>query len=141
MTRGSWGGYAKSSDGVYVNKDDWAQRGVIFYITGVELRAANGKYGAEWELTVSTDEAAETLLTFAQSTGSRDEAMTAAKADLDSGAVTEVGPIFLYKTKTRAGNTFYSLEDGTEDAQGAPGATETAAVPAELSTPIPGAMP
>lgn len=123
MTTG-WGTYAKSSDGVFVNKDEWARLGIVFYITAIDTREATGNFKAEWQLTVTAEEAEETILTFSQSSGGRDDAVMAADKDLRAGTVTEIGPMILKKITTKRGNPFYALWDAPQiDEDAAPAAT------------------
>lgn len=118
MATGRWGDYAKSTGGQYVNKDDWAQREVAFYIKKVGVREAHGKFKAEWELTVEADGEESSIMTFSQGTGGRDEAIEAVAVSLENGEVTEVGPIMVVKVRTKRGNPFFALEeaeDGDDD--------------------------
>lgn len=111
MTQGRWSSYAgdgsKGGDGGFVDKEDWAERQVPFLITDINER--NGRFGQEWMITVQADEEESDTLSFKRGTGGRDEALEAARAGLQGGAVASIGPIILEKIRTKSGNPFFVL--------------------------------
>lgn len=124
MTQGRWSSFqSKGSGSQYVDKADWADRGIEFLILKVDERGATtGKdgrsYGASWELDVlAVGEQDKMILSFSQGSDSRDEALEAARDGLASG-LTSIGPIIINKVRTKSGRPFYRLDEpeGVTDA-------------------------
>lgn len=111
-----WSSYAgdnSGGDSSFVDKEDWAERRVPFYIVGIGER--NGRFGQEWLITVESldpEDEGDTL-SFKRGTGGRDEALEAAQNGLRNG-VKNIGPVLLEKIRTKSGNPFFTLSEAPD---------------------------
>jgi hypothetical protein len=115
---GRWSSYRSTGSGKFVNKKEWIRNGTAFMVNRITEEGPEGRFGEQWLLHVTEvdGDGEEKILSFSMGSEGRDEAISGAKDDLDSGKETAIGPLILVQVTTKSGRPFTTIEDADDDA-------------------------